>query len=161
MTIPRVLLVEPDPDLRERLRLGAGKVVQLDSHSDFRRARASLLSNPYDWVVTNIRLAAYNGLQLLHVATALQHPARFLMYADEQDAPLAREAQLTGAFFELRRGVHRVLPAYLRGAVPAHDRRNASQSDRRRAMRSGRRASDMASAVGLETAELRVPRWLQ
>ena len=157
----RVLLVEPDADLRERLRLAAGKLAILDSLADFKGARAQLLSNPYDWVVTNIRLAAYNGLQLVHLAAAVQLPARILVYADEQDGALAREAQLAGAFYELRRGVHRALPAYLRGAVPARDRRNAEQPDRRRLMRSGRRCSDAIDTGGFGVAELSAHRWQQ
>jgi DNA-binding NtrC family response regulator len=157
----RVLLVEPDPDLRERLQICAGRLGQVDSKADFKLARAHLLSHPYHWVVTNIRLAAYNGLQLLHLAAAAQIPARFLVYADERDAALAREAQLAGAFYELRRGVHRALPAYLRGMVPSSDRRNAMQPDRRNVIRSGRRCADTTSAVGLETAEATASRWLQ
>jgi DNA-binding NtrC family response regulator len=159
--ITRVLLVEPDGDLRERLRLAAGKFAHIDSHRDFKLARACMLSNPHDWVVTNIRLAAYNGLQLIHLAAAAELSARMLVYADERDAPLAREAQLAGAFYEVRRTVHRALPAYLRGRVPPQDRRNAEQPDRRRLMRSGRRCSDSTSPVGLGVVELSCHRWLQ
>jgi DNA-binding NtrC family response regulator len=157
----RVLLVEPDIDMRERLQLAAGKPAIVDSHADFKIARACLLANRYDWVVTNIRLAAYNGLQLIHLAAAAELPTRILVYADEQDAALAREAQLSGAFFEARRSVHRALRAYLRGAVPRHDRRDAARPDRRRLARSGRRCSDPIRAVGLEAVELSAHACLQ
>ena len=159
--ITRVLLVEPDGDLRERLRLAAGKFAHIDSHADFKVARLRLLSNPYDWVVTNIRLAAYNGLQLVHLAAAAELTSRVLVYADERDAALAREAQLAGAFYEVRRTVHRALPAYLRGAVPSRDRRNAEQPDRRGHLRSGRRCSDLSSPLDLAVAELPAHRWVQ
>lgn len=159
--ITPVLLVEPDADLRERLQLAAGRLAHVDGHADFKIARTSLLSNRYDWVVTNIRLAAYNGLQLIHLAAAAQLPARILVYADERDAALAREAQLAGAFYELRRTVHLALPAYLRAAVPPHDRRNAEQPDRRRLMRSGRRCSDLMSPLALGATQPPSHRWLQ
>jgi len=156
----RVLLVEPDADLRERLRLAAGKLALIDSPADFKTARLRLLSNPYDWIITNIRLAAYNGLHLIHLADAAQLSARILVYADERDATLAREAQLAGAFFEARRTVHKALPAYMRGAVPRRDRRNAVQADRRGLQRGGRRCSDLASSMGLDLAELPAHRGL-
>jgi hypothetical protein len=68
-----------------------------------------LLSHPYDWVVTNIRLAAYNGLHLMHLAAAARLRGRFVVYADQQDVLLAREAQRAGAFYEARDQVHRAL----------------------------------------------------
>jgi DNA-binding NarL/FixJ family response regulator len=67
--------------------------------------------NPYDWVVTNVRLAGYNGLHLMHLAAAARLPARFVVYADQQDVLLAREAQRAGAFYEARDQIHRALAA--------------------------------------------------
>ena len=64
MMSTRVLLVEPDGAVRERLRSVAGRFGHVDGDAAFPVAREHLLSNPYDWVMTNIRLAAYNGLHL-------------------------------------------------------------------------------------------------
>jgi hypothetical protein len=61
MMSTRVLLVEPDGAVRERLRSVAGRFGVVDSQAECPVAREHLLSNPYDWVVTNIRLAAHNG----------------------------------------------------------------------------------------------------
>jgi hypothetical protein len=106
-------------------------------------AREHLLSNPHDWVVTNIRLAAHNGLHLMHLAAAARLPARFVVYADRQDLLLAREAQRAGAFYEARHQVHRAFAAYLRATLPPHDRRGAQKRDRRRFMfRGGCRCTD-------------------
>ena len=138
----RVLIVEPDPDLRDRMMASAQWLGYADAESDFNIARARLLSKPYDWVVTNLRLEAFNGLHLVHVAAAARLPARILVYADSRDAALAREAQKFGAFFEVRRGVDRALVTYLRGLAPPVDRRDAEVHDRRRDQRSGRRCSD-------------------
>jgi DNA-binding NtrC family response regulator len=143
MMSTRVLLVEPDGAVRERLRSVAGRFGHVDGDAAFSVAREHLLSNPYDWVMTNIRLAAYNGLHLMHLAAAPSLPARFVVYADQQDVLLAREAQRAGAFYEGRDQVHRALAAYLRGSLPPYDRRNAQVRDRRRfKLRDGRRCTD-------------------
>jgi DNA-binding NarL/FixJ family response regulator len=137
-----VLLVEPNNHLRAQLLSGANAFGRIDVDTDFNSARKRLFSSPYDWVVTNIRLDAYNGLHLLHLAAMARLRARILVYSDPQDAALAREAQRAGAFYEPRRSVHLALHAYLRGVVPRQDRRNAHAQDRRRVWRSGRRCSD-------------------
>src|ERR1700682_2315029 len=138
-----VLLVEPDGAVRERLRSVAVRFGHVDGDAQFPVAREQLLSNPYDWVVTNIRLAAYNDLYLVHFAAAARLPDRFVVYADQQDVLLAREAQRAGAFYETRDQVHRTLAAYLRGTLPTHDRRNVQVRDRRCFMfRGGCRCTD-------------------
>jgi DNA-binding NtrC family response regulator len=143
MMSTKVLLVEPDGAMRERLRSVAGRFGHCDAHEAFPAARAHLLSKPYDWVVTNIRLAAYNGLHLVHLAAAAGRPARFVVYADPRDVALAREAQRAGAFYESRDRVHRALEAYLHGTLPPQDRRNAEVRDRRRfTFRGGCRRTD-------------------
>jgi ActR/RegA family two-component response regulator len=147
----RVLLVEPNGVMRERLRRAAGRFGHIDADAAFPIARTHLLSKPYDWVVTNLRLASYNGLHLVHLATAAGRPARFVVYADPRDLALAREAQRAGAFYETRDRVHRALATILRGTLPPQDRRNAEVRDRRRFMfRGGCRSTD---GMGPETLQ--------
>jgi hypothetical protein len=55
------------------------------------------VAQPYEWVITNLRLQAYNGLHLLHLAGAAGLPARFLIYSDRFERTLAQEAQRAGA----------------------------------------------------------------
>jgi hypothetical protein len=94
-------------------------------------------------VVTNVRLAAYNGLHPMALAVAVRLLARFVVYADQQDVLLPREAQRAGAFYEARDWVHRAVTASLRGTLPPDDRRDAEVRDRRRFMiRGGCRCSD-------------------
>jgi hypothetical protein len=95
-----------------------------------------------DWLVTNIRLDDYNGLQLVHLAGAAGLPARFLVYDDRVDLELVREAQQAGAFFESRHRVHLALAAYLRSSLPPQDRRNPAMPDRRAISRGSRRCTD-------------------
>ena len=141
-SVQRVLLAEPDGALRARLRKAVRERAQVDAESDFLSARTHLLSKPYDWLVTNLRLDAYNGLHLVYLAGAAKLPARFLVYDDRKDVELAREAQRAGAFFEPRHRVHLALAAYLRGTLPAQDRRNPAMPDRRAIPRGSRRCTD-------------------
>jgi DNA-binding NtrC family response regulator len=142
-SVKRVLLAEPDGALRARLRKAVRERAQVDADSDFLSAQTHLLSKPYDWLVTNIRLEEYNGLQLVYLAGAVKLPARLLVYADRQDLELAREAQRAGAFFESRQRVHLALAAYLRGTLPALDRRDPALPDRRAISRGSRRCTDL------------------
>jgi DNA-binding response OmpR family regulator len=138
----RVLLVEPDGTLRARLRECARPFAQVDGDTGFRRARTRLLSQAYDWLVTNVRLGEYNGLHLMHLAATAGLRARILIYADRPDVALAREAHRAGAFFVTREAVPRALRACLEGLLPNHDRRNAEGRDRRLDLRGGRRCTD-------------------
>jgi hypothetical protein len=143
----RVLLVEPDAAWRAHLRDTVRHVADLDGDADFLAARTHLFSKPYDWLVTNIRLGAYNGLHLVHLAGISRPPIRFLVYGDQRDLWLAREAQRAGAFYEYRDRVDRALPAYLRSALPPQDRRNPAEPDRRADARGSRRCADSSSSV--------------
>jgi DNA-binding NtrC family response regulator len=146
----RVLLVEPDGLVRARLRDAVREIAHIDGDTDFRSARTHLFSKHYDWLVTNIRLEAYNGLHLVHLAETARLPIRFLVYADRRDLVLAREAQQAGAFYETRDRVQRALAAYLRGTLPQQDRRNPAVPTRHSVFRGGRRCTD--SFVGASFA---------
>jgi hypothetical protein len=142
----RVLLVEPDAVRRAHLRHAGRAVADIDGDADFLVARTHLISKPYNWLLTNIRLGAYNGLHLVQLAGTARRPVRSLVYDDKRDVWLAREAQRVGAFYESAERVGRALPAYLRGALPPQDRRDPAEPDRRIASRGGRRCTDTSSA---------------
>jgi CheY-like chemotaxis protein len=143
----RVLLVEPDKSRRAHLRDVVREIAEVDVHSDFVTARAHLFSKPYDWLVTDTRLGAYNGLHLVHLARASRLPIRSLVYADKRDLFLGQEAQRAGAFYELRERVERALPVYLLSVLPPLDRRSLVTPDRRATpFRGGRRCTDPSIA---------------
>jgi len=143
----RVLLVEPDGQLREQFGDAVGALAHIDMDASFPAARTRLFAHPYDWLVTNVRLEAYNGLHLVHLAGSARLPVRMLVYSDRPDLSLAREAQRLGAFYESRDCVHRALGAYLRGTLPLRDRRDPTIRDRRVVFRGGRRCTDSTSSV--------------
>ena len=92
-----MLLVEPDEALRARLVDVVRSFADVEADVDFPSARAHLFSKAYDWLVTNIRLSAYNGLHLMALAGA---PTRAIVSMDPPDAALARVARAAGALVE-------------------------------------------------------------
>jgi hypothetical protein len=71
-------------------------------------------------------------------------PINILVYGDDSDLLLAREAQGLGAFYESRTSILNSLAGYLASALPPNDRRNAAVRNRRTMFRGGRRSADVA-----------------
>ena len=42
-----------------------------------------MIAMPYDWLITNIRLQAYNGLHLAYLAKMTHRPINILVYGDD------------------------------------------------------------------------------
>ena len=140
-----LLLVDGDPARSGSLRAAIRSIALATVCADFSSARAQLLRNPPDWLVTNLRLGPYNGLHLVHLVATAGLPTRSLVYSDHirQDVALASEAQGAGAFYETRDRLAHALPGYLAAVLPDHDHRNPIVPDRRSGCRGGRRASDV------------------
>ena len=138
----RVLIIEPDGPTRAQLRESVSAIADVQQQRDFAGARARIIGRPHDFVVSNVRLGAYNGLHLVYLAAAHRLPARFIVYADHHDSGLAREVQDAGAFYETRDCLLVTVTAYIRGTLPARDRRAPGVSDRRMTFRGGRRCWD-------------------
>jgi two-component system nitrogen regulation response regulator GlnG len=140
--IKRVLVVDDDPwiwrDVRRTLRFLADVQVA----GDFPAARRRLIDEAPDLLVTNLRLGAYNGLHLVHLASTAGSSTRSIVYSTHSDFPLIEEAQRIGAFFERPQRLASALPAYVRSLLPDRDRRSPRHVDRRQLFRGGRRAAD-------------------
>ena len=63
----RILIVEPHDVTRGILEGAAASLAQVESHGGFEAARTCLLDGHFDFLVTNIRLGAYNGLHLVYL----------------------------------------------------------------------------------------------
>src|SRR5436189_1573102 len=138
-----ILLVEPNDASRAILRAAVRSLAHVETHAGFESARARLGVVPFDFLVANIRLGAYNGLHLVYVASTLNGAStRAIVYSDDRDLALAREAQLAGAFYESRQTLPTTLATYLTAELPARDRRDPARHDRRAIFRGGRRSSD-------------------
>jgi DNA-binding NtrC family response regulator len=140
-SLTRILLVEADDATRDIMEAAAAPLAEVESHRSFETARGRLCCAPFDLIVTNVRLGAYNGLHLIYL-TSPDRGARAIVYSDEHDAGLARQVQQAGAFYEVGAGVPGTLAAYAKGALPGRDRRDPAIPDRREPFRGGRRSSD-------------------
>jgi DNA-binding NtrC family response regulator len=137
----RLLLVEANDIARHILEAAAASLAQVESHRRFETARASLFRTAFDFLVTNVRLHAYNGLHLVYLSAKHGTP-RAIVYSEERDPSLAREIQRAGAFYEIASCLPVTLTAYIRGTLPDRDRRDPALDDRRRQFRGGRRCWD-------------------
>ena len=68
---PTLLLVEPRDASREVLRAALAPLAAVEAHAEFADARRRLAAGPVDFVVTNVRLGAYNGLHLVYLAASI------------------------------------------------------------------------------------------
>ena len=139
-----IVLVDPDPKGLRAVQSALRLVADIEVFTDFRTARTRLLNQPPDLLITNLRLRAYNGLHLVHLAAGTR--TRCVVYSTYDDLILAREVQKAGAFFEHPLRLPMVLQSYMNAALPEHDRRDLTTLDRRTAFRGGRRCSDLYSA---------------
>jgi DNA-binding NtrC family response regulator len=143
---PRLLIVEPDPELGAALRQAAG-FVEADVCLSFQAARSCVESNAYSLLVTNVRLKAYNGVHLAYLAKRAQTATHIVVYDERTDLGLAREIQNAGAFYDLAQRLTVTLPAYIGAPLPDADRRQPASYDRRSSRRGGRRRWDSHSLV--------------
>lgn len=139
----RALLVDTNADRLHLLRREIGKAVDVETCIDFQAARDCLLKTSPAFLISHLRLGAYNGLHLAHLAAHARLETRCLLYDEPLDIHLALEAQLIGAFFETTSRLPFVVPAYVRSSLPERDRRDARRIERRELFRGGRRATDL------------------
>ena len=139
--VKEALLV--DPEIRGRslgpVEAALRLVANVDVCTDFRSARARLLHQPPDLLITNLRLEAYNGLHLVLLAATTR--TRCIVFSSPDDLGLAHEVQAAGAFFELSARLPEVLESYVNATLPLHDRRNITMLGRL-PLRGGRRCTD-------------------
>jgi len=148
----RILLVETDDVARSRLEAAATSLGPVESHRCFETARARLYRVPFDFLVTNIRLGAYNGLHLVYLSSSGPSAPRSIAYTEERNPDLAREAQRAGALYEVGLRLPVALSAYVMAALPDRDRRDPGIYDRRRRFRGGRRGWDLHCVKAQERA---------
>lgn len=148
---PSVLLVEPNLATSIVLQQSLAQAAEVVAASSFPQARLILRERRPDLLVTNLRLAAYNGLHLVLIA-APGTPS--VVYSTAGfDRVLALEAHHHAAFYESEARLRTALPAYVNAlmptrVLPARDRREVTAFDGRAVSRGSRRASDIPLKVG-------------
>jgi DNA-binding NtrC family response regulator len=120
----RILVVTPDLQLAQELAEELSTPV--DVCADFRSARQKLTTGDYGLMFTELRLGAYNGLQLAYLAKQLQLPTRVVVFTSPFDKFLATEAVAAGAFYEHAHKVVAAARGYLGASLPDQDRRDPS-----------------------------------
>jgi hypothetical protein len=141
MTKPVVLLVEPNPRVANIIQESIRPVAQVYHYLEFEPARRSLGTMRFDFVVSNLRLGAFNGLHLTYAANA-DTPARCVVYTEAREPALAQDVRRAGAFYEVSDRLPVTLAAYLGSPLPSSDRRDPATPDRRTPFRGGRRIWD-------------------
>jgi hypothetical protein len=139
--VKEVIFVDPDIEQLSSVWAELQFIAEVEVYQDFRAARARLFTRPPDLLVTNLRLGAYNGLHLVHLAQG--SPTRCVVYASHNDDVLTRQIKDVGAFYEFTERIPRVIASYVRALLPARDLRDPSVPDRRRVHRGGRRCTDL------------------
>jgi DNA-binding NtrC family response regulator len=141
MTQPVVLLVEPNPRVADIILQAIRPMAQVYHHLDFESARRRLGAMRVDFVISNLRLGAFNGLHLTYAASATT-PARCIVYTEAREPALAQDVRRAGAFYEVTDRLPVTLAAYLGSNLPPADRRDPATPDRRTPFRGGRRIWD-------------------
>src|ERR1041384_1185891 len=137
------MLVDPDRRVLQGLEEALRGVAATVSFEDFTSARRSIGDLPVQLLVTNLRLQAFNGLHLVHLARNRSERVQCVVYDGECELGLARMARETGAFYERFERLPNTLVSYVLLELPAADRRGPARVDRRHVSRGGRRAADI------------------
>jgi DNA-binding response OmpR family regulator len=99
----KILIVDDDPSLLEALErsfLEAGQdVVAYDS---FEEARRVLQTTRFDALITDVRLGAFNGLQLAVIGRDTYPDIRLIVFSGFDDPVLRTEAEHVGATYMVK-----------------------------------------------------------
>ena len=96
----RVFVVDDEPALAESLRLGLqnyGHDVEMSR--SFEDARRRLLAETFDVLITDVRLGAFNGLQLAVIARGNNPTMRIVVFSGFDDPVLRDEATALNATY--------------------------------------------------------------
>jgi DNA-binding NtrC family response regulator len=99
----KILIVDDDPSLLEALErsfIEAGQdVVAYDS---FEEARRVLQTTRFDALITDVRLGAFNGLQLAVIGRDTYPDIRLIVFSGFDDPVLRTEAEHVGATYMVK-----------------------------------------------------------
>jgi two-component system, NtrC family, response regulator PilR len=96
----KILIVDDDPSLLEALErsfLEAGQDVR--AYGSFEEARRVLQSTRFDALITDVRLGAFNGLQLAVIGRDTYPDMRLIVFSGFDDPVLRTEAEHVGATY--------------------------------------------------------------
>ena len=121
-TRPIVVLAEDDPAALDGLsRWLAGEELLVLSCATFAEARAQLGTRRVAALLTDVRLAEFNGLHLVQLARTLHPRARLVVFSGHQDEVLEHEAHSVGALWLPKPLDLDILREHLAGLIAEHD----------------------------------------
>jgi ActR/RegA family two-component response regulator len=98
--VPQLLLIDDDlPLLTTMSRFFTGRGYEVVSCSTFESARRAILERTPDIVVTDVRLEAFNGLQLAMLARDVSPTARIIVFSGYADPVIEADARRIGATY--------------------------------------------------------------
>jgi DNA-binding response OmpR family regulator len=101
--VPSLLIVDDDDDvLRPLTRYLASQGYDVASYTEFESARQEIASLRPDIVITDVRLGAFNGLQLAILARDVRPDARVVVFSGFDDPVLKEEARRIGATYLIK-----------------------------------------------------------
>ena len=96
----RLLIVDDDIGLLDAMKRSLKESVQTVVACDsFERARQKLKDQPFDALITDVRLGAFNGLQLAVMARDMYPKMRLIVFSGFDDPVLRSDAEQIGATY--------------------------------------------------------------
>ena len=112
----RVLVVDDEPAILEALLMAFElEGLDVDACRTFEDARHRLLTEDFDVLITDVRLGAFNGIQLAVIARDKHPDMRIIVFSGFDDPVLRAEAEAVGALYLVKpltaRQLLEVMPA--------------------------------------------------
>jgi two-component system response regulator PilR (NtrC family) len=99
----RVLIVDDEPALLDALRTALRRAgCDVTACRTFEDAREQLLTDDFDVLVTDVRLGAFNGIQLAVIARDKSATIRIIVFSGYDDPVLKAEAARLGGIYMLK-----------------------------------------------------------
>lgn len=112
----RVLIVDDDPSLVDAIARGFSDAgLDVVAHTTFEGGRQALRSERFDALLTDVRLGAFNGLQLAVAARDSNPKMKIVVFSGFDDPVLHSEAEHVGAIFLAKPVSAEVLTRLLKG----------------------------------------------
>ena len=98
--LKRVLVVDDEPTLLEAMRMSFERAHrEVVACRTFEEARERVLTEYFDCLITDVRLGAFNGLQLAVIARDRNRDIGIVVFSGFDDAVLRQEAEHLGATY--------------------------------------------------------------
>jgi two-component system response regulator YesN len=100
----RILIVDDDLSLLDALERALKQTGELEvaALANFADARRALHTNSFDVLITDVRLGAFNGLQLAVLGADLNPGIQLIVFSGFDDPVLRTEAERLGAVYLLK-----------------------------------------------------------